>query len=207
MKTTLSYIGAVVSFGFLIASGVINYNFGTRLAEAEWLKHIMGGVAVMAVAYNAICPFLVRWWKSYTGKALALLLWFLCLAYTATSAVGFAAENRTLVQSQQLATNSNLSIYHDMLNDELAKKYKNSRKIEELRLKIISMNDTGAAKPPDPQAKMLAAMMWQTENTARIALVVLFALLIEVGATLGLYASLEHLNQTPRFNWKGEPIK
>jgi hypothetical protein len=208
VKTALSYFGAALSFGFLFASAIINYQFGTRLAETEALKHVMGAVAVMAVGYNAICPFLLQWWKNKISRTLVCVLWILCLVYTATSAIGFAAENRALVQNHQLAQNENLSIYHDMLRDEKVKKKKDEKKIEQLRLKIMSMNEKGAATAPDPQAHMLSIMTTFSQNTVRAGLVVLFALLIELGATLGLYCSLGHVTERkPTLDWRGNPLK
>lgn len=204
MKAFLSYLGAVLSLGFLVASGIINYTFGTRLADTPELQYVMGAVAVLAVGYNGLCPFLMQWWRSFTGKTLTAILWLLCLIYTATSAIGFAAENRTLAQGLQAARHANLGTYEDMLKDELAFSKKNHRKIEQLRLKIVDARTKGAGINPDPQTTLIAALTFLPEGIVKVALVVLFALLIEIGASVGLYASLGHTGHPHHvYDWGG----
>ena len=193
MKRTLSYTGALASLGFLAASAVINYTFGYRMGRSTIEQQTLAIVAVLAVAMNALAPFYIQWARNRAERAAAALIWILCVTYTIASAVGFAAENRSATTGARAAQHDNLQTTQDMLADELAKKKRDAKRITELRKQIIAYRDKGAAVEPDSQADAIASLTSLSNRTVRTALVILFALLIEIGAALGLYASISHL--------------
>src|SRR5260370_8392706 len=96
-RIIIAFAGAVVAIGFLSASAVANYLFGESLGRTPHEAMLYGAVGVLAVAMNAFAPFYISWSltaKRRTTAAGILLLWALCLAYSTTSALGFAAQNR-----------------------------------------------------------------------------------------------------------------
>src|ERR1700716_3059515 len=89
--------GAVVALGFLFASAVANYMFGASLGRSPREAMLYGAVGVLAVAMNALAPFYISWSLTAARKTTAAAignLWALCLTYSTTSALGFAAQNR-----------------------------------------------------------------------------------------------------------------
>src|SRR5215468_3588501 len=96
-RTVITTCGAFVASGFLAASAVANYFFGASLGRTVWEGVLYGAVGVLAVATNALSPFFISWALAAsrrTAAAAIASLWLLCLIYSTSSAVGFAAQNR-----------------------------------------------------------------------------------------------------------------
>ena len=96
-RSIIALAGALVSLGFLFASAVANYMFGASLGRTPWEAQLYGAVGVLAVAMNALAPFYISWSltaKRRTTAAGIALIWALCLIYSTSSALGFAAQNR-----------------------------------------------------------------------------------------------------------------
>src|SRR5947209_1545365 len=105
--------GALVALGFLSASAVANYLFGAGLGRTQWEATLYGAVGVLAVAMNALAPFYISWSLQASRKTTAAgiaALWALCLIYSTTSALGFAAQNREGVTVSRQVT-------HDAYDD------------------------------------------------------------------------------------------
>src|SRR5262245_4847743 len=112
-RTLIACVGAIVSLGFLFASAVANYMFGASLGRTPFEAILYGSVGVLAVAMNALAPFYISWAltaKRRTAAASIATLWALCLLYSTTSALGFAAQNREGVAATQQVT-------HDAYDD------------------------------------------------------------------------------------------
>jgi hypothetical protein len=95
LKSVLSGFGVLVALGFLAASAVMNYLFGAALGRTAIEAYIYGAVSVLAVFFNALSPFFLAWGRAAgrpAATAAAACLWLLCLSYSLTSALGFAAE-------------------------------------------------------------------------------------------------------------------
>jgi hypothetical protein len=193
VKLALSLLGALTSLGFLLASAVINYTFGYRLGRSAIDQYTLAAVAILAVAFNALSPFFLQWAKTPSTKAATILIWCLCLLYTVASAAGFAAENRAATTGARSAQHDNLQTTKDMLADELGKKRKDYRRITQLRQRIMDYRSSGANVEPDSQATLISRITTLPEQAVRTTLTILFALLIEICAALGLYASIAHL--------------
>jgi hypothetical protein len=189
----LSLAGAVASIGFLAASGIINYSFGFQAGRTLTEQYTLGAVAVLAVIFNGLAPFFMQWAPNLAGKLASVLIWLLCLIYTCTSAIGFAADNRNTTTGTRIAQYQNLGTVQDMLKDELAKKKKDDKRIADLRRELIGYRNKGAIIEPDGQAELIGRIFTIESGQVRTGLVILFALLIEICGALGLYTSLSHL--------------
>ena len=208
-RSIIALAGALVSLGFLFASAVANYMFGASLGRTPWEAQLYGAVGVLAVAMNGLAPFYISWSlaaKRRTTAAGIALIWALCLLYSATSALGFAAQNREGVTVARQVT-------HDAYDDtrrellDLEARRKNARprdktrlekKIDDARKRLAVVRNQDPA-PADAQSQFLSALSrgLLAADQVRIALAALFALMIEVCATLGLFASLSHSSEKP----------
>jgi len=206
----IALAGGVVSLGFLAASGVANYLFGASLGRSPWEAQLYGVAGVLAVAMNALAPFYISWSltaKRRTTAAIITAMYALCLTYSTTSALGFAAQNREAIAVGRQVT-------HDAYDDtrrellDLEARHKNAmpkdkvrieRKIDDARKRLTEVRARDPA-PADAQSEFLSDLTrgYVAARHVRVALVALFAFMIEVCATLGLFASLSHASEKPR---------
>ncbi len=191
----LARFGIAVAIGFIAASAVMNFMFGHALGRSPLEAIVYGGAGVLAVVTNALCPFLAD--AARRARRLALLaavitMWILCLVFSLTGALGFAADNR---QSRV----ASLSAAQEVLRSKLAtlgdlEAAKRSPRIEgrihALRGEIEVLRMRGAGTEPDPQAALIGALFGFSSETARIVLLALFSLMIEAGAAIVLFAAL-----------------
>jgi hypothetical protein len=190
--------------GFLCASAVANYLFGASLGRTPWEAVLYGTVGVFAVAMNALAPFFLSWSLAAARKTTAagiLLLWALCLIYSTTSALGFAAQNREgIAVTRQIARDAYDDTRRELIDLEARRKGAISKerarldaKVDDARRRLARLR-TQDPSPADAQSAFIAALTFGViePRQVRIALVALFALMIEVCATLGLFAALSH---------------
>lgn len=202
MRAIIMAAGAVVALGFLIASAIANFLFGASLGRTPWEAQLYGSVGVLAVAMNALAPFYLSWALTGSRRAAAagvILLWIVCLSYSLTSALGFAAQNRDDVSSAKaLAAEAYQDIRREVL--ELEERLRGVRPkdrprlqatIDDARMRLTAARGAGPASA-DAQSAFLATLANGLLNArqVRVALVTLFAVMIELGATLGLFAAL-----------------
>jgi len=197
-------LGAIVSLGFLAASAVANYLFGASLGRTPHDEMLYGAVGVLAVAMNALAPFYISWSLAAKRRTTAggiVVLWALCLTYSTTSALGFAAQNREEVNaSRQL----NQDAYDDMRRElkDLEARHKSAipkdrarleKRIDDARVRLTAVRNSNPA-PADAQSQFLSSLTfgWLDARHVRMILVALFAFMVEMCATLGLFASLSH---------------
>lgn len=216
-RTLITRSGAIVAGGFLIASAIANYLFGASLGRTPWESTLYGMVGVLAVAMNALAPFFLSWSLAASRRSTAAgiaFLWALCLAYSTTSAVGFAAQNReSVAQSQSVSREAYDDTRRELLDLEARRKATTVKdrpaldaRIDDARKRLASLRPTAGA-PVDAQSSFLSALTFGfiDPRNVRIALVALFAFMVEVGATLGLYAALSHASSaspTAKPRWK-----
>ena len=99
-RTLISRGGVLIAVGFLLASASANYLFGLDLGRTRWEGQLYGLVGILAVGMNAVAPFFLSWAHAACRRMVATavaLLWLLCLVYSTTPALGFAAQNREFV--------------------------------------------------------------------------------------------------------------
>src|SRR5262245_786627 len=207
----IALAGAIVSLGFLGASAVANYLFGASLCRTPWEAQLYGGVGVLAVAMNALAPFYISWSlaaKRRTTAASIMVMWAICLTYSTSSALGFAAQNREGVAvARQVSHDAYDDTRRELLDLEARRKgavlprekLRLDAKIDDARKRLATARDQNPA-PADAQSEFLSDLTrgYVPARHVRVALVALFALMIEVCATLGLFASLSHASEKPR---------
>lgn len=191
----LAHLGTVVAIGFLLASAIMNYLFGHALGRTPLEASVYGGVGVLAVIANALCPFFAQSackTKRFPTMYAILFFWLLCLIYSLTSALGFAAENRQSLTAPKAALHeimqSKLKTLADL--EDRKRTPQIETRIHALRDEINSLRAAGAAGDPDPQTALLAKIMRLDRHDTKLVLVILFALMVEAGAAIGLFAAL-----------------
>lgn len=215
-RTHITRAGAVISAGFLCASALANYSFGLSLGQSPWEAQLYGFVGILAVAMNALAPFFLSW--SITAKrrsaSLAIsLLWAICLIYSTTSALGFAAQNReTVAQSRNASHEAYDDVRRELLDLESRRQSLRGKdrialdaRIDDTRQRLARLRDQRPAVS-DAQSSFLSSLTFGfvEARSVRRALVALFALMVELGATLGLFVALSHSPTplTPSARWK-----
>ena len=125
-RTHIVRAGAVIAAGFLCASALANYSFGASLGRSPWEAQLYGFVGVLAVAMNAVAPFFLSWAITAARRSTAFaiaILWAICLIYSTTSALGFAAQNReTVVQSRETSREAYDDVRRELLDFEARRK-------------------------------------------------------------------------------------
>lgn len=215
-RTLIMRAGAIIASGFLCASALANYSFGVSLGRSPGEAHLYGFVGVLAVAMNAVAPFFLSW--SITAKrhptAVAIsLLWAICLLYSTTSALGFAAQNReTVAQSREASREAYDDVRRELLDLESRRQSLRAKertsfdaKIDDARQRLSRLREQRPAVV-DAQSTFLSSISFGlvAPSHVRRALVALFALMVELGATLGLFVALSHspASPMPPSRWK-----
>jgi hypothetical protein len=209
-RSIIAFAGGTVALGFLGASAVANYLFGASLGRTPWEAQLYGAVGVLSVAMNALAPFYISWSltaKRRTTAGSIMLLWALCLTYSTSSALGFAAQNREGVAlARQVTHDAYDDIRRELLdlearrNDAVGRaRARLDTKIDDARKRLAAVRNHNPA-PADAQSEFLSDLSrgYVAPRHVRVALVSLFALMIEVCATLGLFASLSHAADEPQ---------
>jgi hypothetical protein len=159
---------------------------------------------------NALAPFYISWSltaKRRTTAASIMVLWALCLAYSTSSALGFAAQNREGVALARQVTHD---AYHDIRRELFdlearrsdavgREKLRLDAKVDDARKRLAAVRNQNPA-PADAQSEFLSDLTrgYVAARHVREAHVALFALMVEVCATLGLFAALSHASEKPR---------
>jgi hypothetical protein len=207
LKTTLGMAGAAVTVGFLLASAVMNYLFGSLLGRTPVEAKVYGAVSVLAVLCNALSPFFLAWAREGKRHAVAIaagILWTLCLTYSMTSALGFAAENRTTLTGARQTIQSDYESASRRLAGLEATRANYQRppkeledRIDHLRQEMSELRKQGGMTEADPQGQLLSKLTFGAveKETVRFILVGLFAVMVEAGAALGLFAALAHVSE------------
>jgi hypothetical protein len=208
-RIVIARAGALVALGFLCTSAIANYLFGASLGRTVWESRLYGVVGVLAVAMNALAPFFLSWSWSAARKTLTVsvaALWALCLIYSTTSALGFAAQNReTTARTQQITNDAYDDTRRELLDLERRRngvtgkeKTRVENRIDDVRIRLTSLRNDRPT-PADAQSTFISALTFGLiePQHVRITLAALFALMIEMCATLGLFAALSHSFQKP----------
>lgn len=185
--------------GFLVCSAFMNALFGFSLGRAPLESYLYGAVSVLVVACNALCPFFVAS-SQRSLKMGALFLWAICIAYSLTSAFGFAAENRSTRSARGESGQYNYQTAIKRLSDLEATRQKYQKpprdlevRIDTTRREVAELRAAGLTDT-DAQSSFLSRMSFGLvgPGNVRLALVTLFALIVEFGATLLLYIALSY---------------
>ena len=125
----------------------------------------------------------------------------LCIVFSLTSAIGFAASVRDKASAERAALALNYQTTLAMLKDVEAKPRtaKTEQRIEALRLEVKGYRERGALQRDDPQS---AALEIFGIADSRYYLSLLFALLVEAGSALGLFIALADVKRKEPAQWK-----
>ena len=121
---TLHRAAGVIAAGFLAASAITNFMFAFALAKSPLLAGVYGSVGVLATAANAVIP--LRMLQAWEAKRIPVLvagaiLLPLCIAFSLTSAMGFAATVRDTSSADRAALSQNYKTTLTMLKELEAK--------------------------------------------------------------------------------------
>ena len=255
----MRFLVVVVSVGatlaFIAASGLMNWVFMTSLGKSEFEQHIFGAVSVAVSAFIALLPTLILWAyreRRYLYVVLGIPVFLAFVAFSLSSAVGFAAKNRgTMTEDRGLAT-SRLAGVMQEIDDaetkrkalgtprpfaviqeglhglELERKWQLSKscqdatsealrtfckgyfeikaeaaratelilleeKIARLKNEARSYEEKGAGRQADNQAAVLASLLGLQPTKVEQGLTLFLAVLVEIGAALGLYFATGHM--------------
>ena len=201
---TLARAATIIATGFLAASAIANFMFAFSLAKSPLLALVYGSVGVLATAANAVIPIrmLQAWEVRHTSVLVAGAIFLpLCIAFSLTSAIGFAASVRDKASAERASITQNYQTTLMMLKEMEAKPrtVKAEQRIEVLRLEVKSYRDRGALQQDDPQS---AALQIIGITDGRYLVTLLFALLIEVGSALGLFFAFADVKKKEPAQWK-----
>ena len=191
----MRYAGTFIAYGFIAISAASNFLFAFSLTRSGYLAFVYGSVGVLATFANALIPLRIleaydAGRRSVIAAGCALLPF--CIAFSLVSALGFAASVRDRGTSDQAALSSNYKITQKQLQDAERAAKPDKRRIEELRNELKAYNIKGAQKQDDAQAAALDSI---GIPGGRYWISLLFALLVEVGAALGLFIALADLEK------------
>ena len=252
MRHALGLLGVAAAAVLLVVSGAMNWQFGYSLGKTDFDSQIFGLASAASDGLKALLPFFLfaaiksRQWSQ---AAAGIALWTVTLAFSLTSALGFAALNRTdttgiraaqvenykdvrsdLARSRERLSwipehrpagmvqasidglkqqrrwrqtsgcsdaTSRKSIafcrgFHQ-LNAELAAATEAQlveQKIAQLKIELAKLPESSSQTAADPQATVLARLSGQNNEVVQTGLVILMAILVELGSALGFYVAL-----------------
>ena len=98
MRHVFGAVGCLAALSLLCVSGAMNWQFGFSLGKTEFDSHVFGVASLAADGLKALLPFFIfaAWRQRNWSQALGgTALWVVCILYAVTSALGFAALNRS----------------------------------------------------------------------------------------------------------------
>jgi hypothetical protein len=255
----MRFLVVVVSTGAALAligaSSLMNWVFMTSLGKSDFEQQIFGAVSVAVSAFIALLPALILWARRerrFVFVVLGVPVFLAFVAFSLSSAVGFAAKNRgSLTEDRTLATSRLTAVKQDIAEAEAKRKALGAprpaavveqavrefeldrkwmwskecqdatsealrsyckgyfelkaeaaraaelarldEKLDGLRNEARHYEEKGAGREADNQAAVLASLLgFQAVNIER-GLTLFLAVLVEIGAALGLYFATGHI--------------
>jgi hypothetical protein len=262
MRVLVVMVSMGAALALIAASGLMNWVFMTSLGKSDFERQILGVVSVAVSAFIALLPTLMLWaWRE--RRLLYVLLGipaFLVFgAFSLSSAVGFAAQNRGSISENRGLATSRLATLHKDIADAEAKKrslgearpvsvvqeamrgleqdrwWQWSRecqdaaspasrsfckqyfdlkgeaarasevsaleeKIERLKSEARHYEEKGAGRESDNQAAVLGRVLGLKATEVEEDLTLFLAVLVEMGAALGLYFATGHMRMSAASN-------
>ncbi len=260
----MRFLVLLVSMGaaltLIAASGLMNWVFMTSLGKNELDRQILGAVSLAVSVFIALLPTLLLWaWRErrllYFSLGLPVFLAF--VAFSLSSAVGFAAKNRGSFDEDRslvtvrladvkreietaatalkaLETVRPLAVIQETLRGmeqdrrwqsskfcqaataeasrtfcrdffdvkaEAAKAGEGERlaaHMADLKRERVQLEDQGGGREADSQAAVLAQLLGLSTNEVERSLMLFLAVLVEMGAALGIYFATGHLRPEPQ---------
>lgn len=126
MRHALGVLGVLAASVLLLVSAAMNWRFGYSIGKSELDSQLLGLASASADGLKALIPFFLFAAlrnKQWSQAIAAGLLWGVCLSYSLTSALGFAALNRadtSGVRTMQAATYADLRTELDRTRERLS---------------------------------------------------------------------------------------
>jgi hypothetical protein len=180
----LALLGAITAAGFVAASGYANY-------------HFFGWLGILPVAVNTLAPF---WLLQATQKTLRLtvfVLWTASILYSFTAAIGYGATNRQETANTMTAHNLNYKMELKTLAEFEASPKTPQNKVIAQRQKVAAMRMTGALNESEPHITLIASLIPASRDSIKLAYLMIFSFIIEIGAAVTLFASLQQFHTRP----------
>lgn len=98
MRHVFGVVGVAAALILLGVSAAMNWQFGYGLGKTSFDSHVFGAASIAADCMKALMPFFIfSAWRNrnYPQAFGASALWAVCIVYAMTSALGFAATNRS----------------------------------------------------------------------------------------------------------------
>ena len=252
-------VSAGAALAFVAASALMNWVFMTSLGKSGFEQQIFGAVIVAVSAFIALLPTLILWaWRErrFAQVAVGVPVFFAFVAFSLSSAVGFAAKNRgTQTEDRSLATTRLVEVRQELNEAEArrkelgssrpaaviqealrgleqdgkwawSKKCQNATtagersfckgyfdvkaegarasqlnileiKIERLKGEARGYEEKGGGREADNQAAVLANLLGLQAIKVERGMTLFLAVLVEIGAALGLYLATGHMRQHP----------
>jgi hypothetical protein len=98
MRHVFGVVGVAAALILLGVSAAMNWQFGYSLGKTPFDSQVFGAASIAADCMKALMPFFIfSAWRNrnYPQAAGASALWAVCIVYAMTSALGFAATNRS----------------------------------------------------------------------------------------------------------------
>ncbi|MEL6747403.1 MAG: hypothetical protein AAFO79_06295 [Pseudomonadota bacterium] len=251
MRHAFGLLGVAAASVLLLVSAAMNWQYGFELGKTEFNGLVLGMASAASDGMKALLPFFLfaaikdqKW-----SHAMACgLLWIVTVAFSLTSALGFASLNRADTASARAAevqSYKDVRVEMTRLRDRLSwvpehrpagtvagemETLKKDRKwsrtegctdatradsrafckgyhalgaelaaateankletrIRELKGELAKSSKDLSTTQADPQAETLASLFGQHIETVQIGLVILVAILVERGSSLGFYVA------------------
>ena len=252
MRFALGFLGVLAASVLLLVSAAMNWQYGYFLGNSEFNGHILGAASAAADGLKALLPFFLFVAikdKKFSHALAAATLWVVCIAFSMTSALGFAAHNRSDTTGERAAQVQSYSdkrgeierlqqrlswvpehrpagaVSSDMDGMQQSRRWRSTsgctdataaasiafceqyhtlgaelaaaREADEIEARIAVVQSELASLPAnltvtaaDPQANTIASISGVPIEVVQIGLVILVAVLLELGSSLGFYVAL-----------------
>lgn len=267
MRMILSSLGLMASLVILLASVFMNYLFLSSMGKTPFEGHVFGAVSAAADILKALLPFFIAWGWRQRHLSIAVpgfMIWLLFACFSLLSAIGFSAQNRSVVtevsQDQRSlkehlkielkrikAQRTNLGSHRsiDVIKEAISRHQQNIRwqstknckaatvelshryckdyfelrtelatskkakeldlALDQLRQKLEDASNHSLQLGVGAQLKLLSYFLPFSHERLEVIMTILIALLVELGASLGLYLSLSHQRKQQQKTNKAQP--
>ena len=255
MRVLVVVVSTGAALVLIGASSLMNWVFMTSLGRSAFEQQIFGAVSVAVSAFIALLPTLMLWAYrerrfAFVGLGAPVFLAF--VAFSLSSAIGFAAKNRgSLTEDRSLATSRLAAVKQEIADAETKRKALGAprpsavieqarheleldrkwlwskecqdatseslrsycrgyfelkaeaaravelvrwdEKLDGLRNEARQYEEKGAGREADNQAAVLARLIGLPSAKVERGLTLFLAVLVEIGAALGLYFATGHI--------------
>ena len=145
MRWVVTAIAVFAVGGCIAASAYMNWLFMTSLGKTDTERQVFGMVSLAVSGFLAVLPVLIIWalqGKRYLAGFVGILLFVVCATVSGSSAVGFAASNR----SDTVGARDTVTSKFESDQQELADAEGRLKELPQTRLASVVAQDIDAAK-------------------------------------------------------------